>query len=615
MTAEFFGRPRERRETPLGRFLAECHASFAPDHAGSAADYIPELAKADPSHLGISLATLDGHIYTAGDHEAPFTIQSISKPFVYALALEQLGPDGVGAKIGVEPSGNAFNSIRLLPDNRPYNAMVNAGAIACTGLVLRAAEARGFDLIHDTLNRLAGRTLAIDEAVFQSEKATGDRNRAIAYLLRNHGILSGDVDDVIDAYFRQCSVLVTARDLAVMGATLANRGTNPLSGQRVVSPINVARTLAVMTSSGMYDYAGQWGYSVGLPSKSGVGGGIVAALPAQFGLGTYSPLLDRQGNSVRGIKVCEAISHQFGLHVLNRTGDTHSVIISDYGLEGIASRRNRQAQDRAVLDANANLVHILELAGTLNFAQADHVARRVLGLTPRVEFLIFDFARVPSMSDAAIRMLKELFETLAGLDIRILLSGARRRPEIPAALADLPAGGSRKMVFSLLDEAIEWAEDQIIFQRGGFSHLRTSVDLTVQKLLAGLTDAEIAAIREAGEQRRYEPGTRIITSGESAASLFFLSSGMVSAQLGNGTRIATMMPGTTFGEMALIGGARMSDVVADSHVTCIELPIERFHALGGRFPGIGERVMRNLAELFSRRLSEANARVEVLAGG
>ena len=166
------------------------------------------------------------------------------------------------------------------------------------------------------LSRFAGRKLGVDEAVFASERATGDRNRAIAYLLRNHGVIKGDVDAILAVYFGQCSVLVTARDIAVMAATLANRGRNPLSGEQVVSAYAVARTLSVMTSSGMYDYAGEWIYRVGIPAKSGVGGGIIAALPSQLGLGTYSPRLDKHGNSVRGLKVCEALSAHFDLHLL-----------------------------------------------------------------------------------------------------------------------------------------------------------------------------------------------------------------------------------------------------------------------------------------------------------
>src|SRR5712671_115093 len=218
---------------PLLRFLDRCHADFSAEHGGEVACYIPELGKADPAHFGISLATLDGHVYEVGDTQIPFTIQSMSKPFVFALALDTLGAARVESAVGVEPSGDPFNSIRLNAENHPFNAMVNAGAIACTGLIHEAKGSGAFDYIRQALGRFAGRELGIDEAVYASESATGDRNRAIGYLLRNSTVIKDDVGAVLEVYFRQCSVLVTARDIAVMAATLANRGTNPVTGERV----------------------------------------------------------------------------------------------------------------------------------------------------------------------------------------------------------------------------------------------------------------------------------------------------------------------------------------------------------------------------------------------
>jgi glutaminase len=269
--------------SPLHQFLTDCHARLLNDHRGSVADYIPELKKANPHYFGISLATIDGHVYEVGDSAVPFTIQSISKPFVFALALQTLGADKVEGVIGVEPSGDTFNSIRLRADNRPHNPMVNAGAIACSALLHKSGGNEAFACILDALSRFAGHKLSVDEAVFASERETGDRNRAIAYLLRNYAVVEGDVGAILDVYFRQCSVLVTARDLAVMAATLANKGVNPLTGEQVMNPYVVARTLSIMTSSGMYDYAGEWIYRVGMPAKSGVGGGIAAALPRAIG--------------------------------------------------------------------------------------------------------------------------------------------------------------------------------------------------------------------------------------------------------------------------------------------------------------------------------------------
>ncbi len=396
--------------SPLHRFLQRCHADFRQDDSGAVADYIPELKKANPQLFGVSLATIDGHVYEVGDSNVPFTIQSISKAFVFALALEKLGAEKVEAVIGVEPSGDAFNSIRLRPDNRPYNPMVNSGAIACSGLIHKARGSEAFECIRDALSRCAGHELGVDEAVFASERETGDRNRAIAYLLRNYAVVEGDVDAVLDVYFRQCSILVTARDLAVMAATLANNGVNPITGEQVMKPYAVARTLSIMTSSGMYDYAGEWVYRVGMPAKSGVGGGIVAALPAQLGLGTFSPPLDSHGNSVRGLKICEELSTHFGLHMLNRSGDVRTSIIADYDVGGIASRRSRKPRDQQILEEHHEEIRVIELVGALTFATLDYVSRRVGDKESQI--LIIDFRRVASITQAGGLLLAEILRSV-----------------------------------------------------------------------------------------------------------------------------------------------------------------------------------------------------------
>ena len=298
---------------------------FAPRHGGEVADYIPELGKADPDHFGISLATLDGHVYEVGDTRMPFTIQSMSKPFVFALALDTLGAARVESVIGVEPSGDPFNSIRLNADNHPFNPMVNAGAIACSGLIHEAKGDGAFEYIRRALGRFAGRELDVDEAVYRLRKR--DRRPQPRHRLspaQQSSVIKDDVGAVLEVYFRQCAILVTARDIAIMAATLANRGINPVTGEQVMTPYAISRTLSVMTTSGMYDYAGEWIYRVGIPAKSGVGGGILAALPARLGLGSYSPRLDSHGNSVRGIKVCEALSAHYDLHMLNRSDDARN---------------------------------------------------------------------------------------------------------------------------------------------------------------------------------------------------------------------------------------------------------------------------------------------------
>ena len=597
--------------TPLLRFLDHCHAEFSTEHGGAVADYIPELGKADPDHFGISLATIDGHVYEVGDSRIPFTIQSMSKPFVFALALDTLGAERVERSIGVEPSGDPFNSIRLNAENHPFNPMVNAGAIACSGLIHEAKGAGAFEYIRQALGRFAGRELGIDEAVYASESATGDRNRAIGYLLRNSGVITEDVSAVIEVYFRQCSVLVTARDSAVMAATLANGGINPVTGEQVITPYAIARTLSVMTSSGMYDYAGEWIYRVGIPAKSGVGGGILAALPARLGLGSYSPRLDKHGNSVRGIKVCEALSLHYDLHMLNDSDNARNAIIADYDIGKSSSRRSRRPHEQKLLAAHHHDVRIIELMGTLTFANIDYVSRQ-LAAGPRPSFIIFDLRRVAAITRAAGRLLAEGFRELANFGATAILTGIERTSTEWRVIAEWTEGLSNVRSFRLLDDGVEWAEDQIIYRHHGAIDAHETTELSEQPLLAGLTPGEIAELASLGTVRSYDAGTTIIAASEPAMSLFFLRSGVVHVTLPGGIRLATLTAGMAFGEMALLESRRSADVVADKSVTALEVPLADFQRFREQHPRIGERIMRNLAQLLADRLIVANAKVSLL---
>jgi glutaminase len=285
---------------------------------GHVADYIPELALADPNWFGICVVTQDGQVFEVGDCDQLFTIQSISKAFVYGLALEDHGRDYVNSKVSVEPTGEAFNAIVLDEvTNRPYNPMVNAGAIATADLIKGDSATERLKRMLAMFKRYTGRELEINVPVFLSEKSTGFRNRAIAYLMLNFGMVTDRVDETLDLYFQQCSMMVNARDLAMMAATLANGGVNPVTGERALDERYVQDVVSVMLTCGMYDYSGEWVYRVGLPAKSGVGGGITALAPGKLGIGTFSPLLDAKGNSYRGIQVCEDLSRDFGLHLFN----------------------------------------------------------------------------------------------------------------------------------------------------------------------------------------------------------------------------------------------------------------------------------------------------------
>ena len=287
---------------------------------GEVASYIPELGKADPDDFGIAVATVDGQIFSVGDWATEFTIQSICKPFAFQLALEEFGRGETLVRVGVEPSGDAFNSIELDPKTmRPFNPMVNAGAIAVASLIKKDSAATGVRMFIEKMQLAAGRELTIDRAVLASETTTGNRNRAIAYLMLNFGIIDNDVNHTLQQYFSQCSLLVNCRDLAIMAATLANMGTNPVTREPVFDFQYIKDVLAVMFTCGLYDHAGEWAYRVGLPAKSGVGGGLLAVVNRQLGIGVYSPRLDSKGNSVRGIMVCRELADRLGLHAFEFT--------------------------------------------------------------------------------------------------------------------------------------------------------------------------------------------------------------------------------------------------------------------------------------------------------
>src|SRR6266702_2969982 len=600
-----------RSKPPLLRFLNTCLNEFYAETSGTVAAYLPALGKADPAYFGISLATLDGHVYEVGDSRVPFTIQSMSKPFVFALALDLLGAGRVESAIGVEPSGDPFNSIRLNADNHPFNPMVNAGAITCTGLIHESKGADAFEQIRLALSRFAGRDLAVDEAVYTSESQTGDRNRAIGYLLKTNAVISDNVSSVLDVYFRQCSVRVTARDIAIMAATLANRGVNPVSGEQVVTPYAISRTLSVMTSSGMYDFAGEWIYRIGIPAKSGVGGGMLAALPARLGLGSYSPKLDKHGNSVRGIKVCEALSSHYDLHMLNRSDDARNSIIADYDIGNSPSRRVRRVHEQNILAAHHQDVRVIELIGTLSFSNVDYVSRQ-LAAKPRPQFVIFDLRRVAAVTHAGARLLAEEFRELENFQVMVILSGIKRSSAGWRIVREWTHGLSNLRDFYLLDTAIEWAEDQVVYRHGGSIDFHDTIELSEQPLLAGLAREELSALASLGTIGNYRAGEKIIAAGDPATSLFFIRSGVVHVTLPDGIRLATLTAGMAFGEMALLEPRRSADVLADASASAVEIAISGFERFRKQHPRASERIMRNLAQLLADRLIVANTRLDLL---
>lgn len=319
------------RMSQVEQMLSDIYQRTLPLRDGELANYIPELSKVAPDSFGIAIATTRGQIHRIGDADIEFTIQSTSKALTYCMALELCGRKEVMSRVGVEPSGDPFNAIEFNPYTcRPYNPMVNAGAIAVSGMLRDVlGDSDAFKHILDRFSQAAGRQLRLHEDVYHSEARTGHRNRAIAHLLLSAGALREPVEPALDLYFRQCSILVTAADLAMIGATVANLGVHPTTGQQVFDVDAVRDAQAVMFTCGMYDYSGGWAYEVGIPAKSGVGGGVLGVVNRQLGIGTYSPRLDRNGNSARGIASFKMMSDSLGLHAFDLT-NTGSAFVSSF---------------------------------------------------------------------------------------------------------------------------------------------------------------------------------------------------------------------------------------------------------------------------------------------
>ena len=319
MDAETKRRIDERLEELYRRHLelGDAEDDLAGYYSSERGYYKPGPATDERDRFSVCLVSIDGDVHTAGDHDLLFPLQSLSKVFIYGMALEEHGREEVLRRVGVKPSADSFTTLGFdEATNRPYNPMVNGGALATTDMMLGPSFDESFERILEVLRRYAGNhSLSVDEETYRAECQGADRNRATAYLMRSNGMLPGDVDATLRLYLRQCAVQVTCCDLAVMAATIANGCACPVTGERTLARERVRDVLSVMYTCGMYDFAGEWAYEIGVPAKSGVSGGIMAVVPGKMGIGVFSPGLDRYGNSLRGVRVCSEISERLGLHV------------------------------------------------------------------------------------------------------------------------------------------------------------------------------------------------------------------------------------------------------------------------------------------------------------
>ena len=605
---------------PIQAYLRNLHRSYSTLLEGNQADYIPELTEVDADLFGIALVTVDGHVYQEGDSREPFSIQSISKPFVYGMALEAHGIDKVLTKVGMEPSGDAFNSISLDEESgRPMNPMINAGAISSTSLIPGDDHAQRLAYILGKFEHYIGAAPTIQEAVYRSESETGHRNRAIGYMLRNFGILEEDPTEDLELYFQQCAISVTCRDLAMMAGTLANHGVNPVTGIRALKEPYVEKVLAVMASCGMYDYAGSWIYEVGLPAKSGVSGGVIAILPGQFGMAIFSPRLDPKGNSIRGIEVCRQVSQDFGLHMLTTGRPSASAIRTQYDAAAVKSKRIRTPAQADLLSDQGHRIQTWELHGNLVFGSTEYVIDDIVRKLDRADCIILDFKRVFSTDLATARLLQGLAEQINDAGKFIYFTHfSTNYPLVRYLKHHLHQQiVAEVMRFQARDAALEHCENLVLTSLGAEVSDRKFHPLEYQPLCQELTTEELTELTEIVVTEDYDQGDVIIEEGDSSDCLYFLARGQVSINLrvsGSGyRRLAAQSSGSVFGELAMIDGSpRSASVVAEDKVTCFKLGFESLAAETHVRKSIRSKFMLALARDLAAKLRAANKEINAL---
>ncbi len=603
--------------SPVEQYLKELHQKHAGFKEGIVADYIPELAKANPDWFGICIATRDGHVYEVGDTRQHFTIQSISKALAYGLALEDRGEEFVLSRISVEPSGDAFNAISLKPGSgAPFNPMINAGAIATDGQVLAKDGLSRIQRILAYLSSCAGRSLDIDQTVYKSESETGHRNRAIGWMLRNFGIIEEEPTEILESYFQQCSIRVTCRDLAIMGATLANQGRNPLTREQAIAPDFIDNILSVMSSCGMYDFSGEWLYRVGLPAKSGVGGGILAVLPGQLGIGIFSPPLDEQGNSARGIRVCADLSHDLGLHVFGHGSTPQTCLRLSYDGSQVTSRRHRSVKQQNALRSGGHRLRVLELQGVLIFSTFEPIIRNALKQAPYCRFLILNLRTVMDIDDVSIRLLVELQASLKRQGVHLITSHAERFSRLL-----LQQGLMAETHFSDADSALEYCENRLLYEILGKEwDVFIPMELGNTSLLSTLNEDELNWLNINMDSKTAQEGDVVIRAGDAADALYLLMSGSVAVYLpsdssGLGKRLDVFVAGMTFGEMGLIDGSpRSANVVATEKIELRVISRTLFEKMDIEKPIIKIKILESLSCQLSTSLRRSNAEAAAYKG-
>lgn len=395
--------PRAKKpQSPIESYLEDLVAELRPFHEGKPYDF----GTGPAGSLAISLCTVDGHTYNAGNIDEEFAIQSISKALTYGLALEDRGFAWVDKRIDVEPTGDSFNAMSLEPDSgKPSNALINAGAITATWCVMETPGNKRVDRIIDWYSQMAGRTLSCDKDVYAKEAEGGARNKAHGWMLASAGAIDDNPMEAVDDYLHGCAVSVTSQDLARMGAVLANRGfePGPIDSPQLISPPVAERVMSVMSTCGMYDNAGDWMMRVGVPAKSGVGGGIMAVVPGELGIGVYSPPLDKHGNSVRGTMACERLSQDLDLHFARAVHSNRTTV-----------RSVRKLSDDGML---------VELQGDLTFVGIETALRAVIEAAKDHKVVVVDTQRVHEVAENAKPVLQQIHDYLMETEHELVVIG------------------------------------------------------------------------------------------------------------------------------------------------------------------------------------------------
>jgi len=606
----------KKNQSVILEFIESIYDEYKDLHDGAVADYIPELGLADPNWFGIVIATVDGKLYTVGDTDKEFTIQSISKAYTYAIALEDNGVDHVLSKVGIEPSGDLFNAISLNENGRPANPMINAGAIATTGLV-KSDGSEVIEKIRDKYSQFAGRELSIDKKVYQSESNTGHRNRAIGHMLRNFNIIESDPNPILENYFQQCSILVNCKDLAVMAATLANNGINPVTNNRVIDNQYVKNVLSVMSSCGMYDYSGSWMYNIGLPAKSGVGGGILTVLPGQLGIAVFSPPLDDKGNSCRGIKVLERLSQKLNLHTFNVNElSPNAFIRSTLNLTSMSSNKRRNQQETDLLTEHGESVLIFTLQGNITFSSYELIMRAVLSSLNNTKYVVFNLGRVFDVDSHIVELFLKLFHQLSKMDTTLLF--CEEDGNLGLSKYFLVEDKEHKnLFFEKLMDVVEWLEDEIIDLYIPRKRDDIAFELKDFKVCNTLNIEDINYLKEKLEPVVFEKTDIIIGQGEDADSLFFLTKGNVDVSFKADHKIhkvASCGPGNLVGEMAIVASGPRSAYItaASAKVECLKLSLHDYEKMSTEAPNLKLELLKNIANDLSEKLRIANKNIQLL---